>query len=112
MNTNFSEEDFNVFLFPELDYTNAIIYDLKMFRTRIMIMKPKTCLSIHQDPAKRIHIPIETNENSFLMIDQYAHHLFADGSAYLCDTTRPHTAINAGLDGNRMHLVGISPEMS
>ena len=86
--------------------------DLKMFRTRIMIMKPKTCLSIHQDPAKRIHIPIETNENSFLMIDQYAHHLFADGSAYLCDTTRPHTAINAGLDGNRMHLVGISPEMS
>ena len=42
MNTNFSEEDFNVFLFPELDYTNAIIYDLKMFRTRIMIMKPKT----------------------------------------------------------------------
>ena len=112
MHTDFSEEDFNVFLFPELDYTNAIIYDLKMIRTRIMIMKPKTCLSIHQDPAKRIHIPIETNENSFLMIDQYAHHLFADGSAYLCDTTRPHTAINAGLDVNRMHLVGINPEMS
>ena len=42
MHTDFSEEDFNVFLFPELDYTNAIIYDLKMFRTRIMIMKPKT----------------------------------------------------------------------
>ena len=46
------------------------------------------------------------------MINQYAHHLFADGSAYLCDTTQSHTAINAGLDGNRLHLVGINPEMS
>ena len=108
----FDEEDFNVFLFSELDYTNSIIEDLLMFRTRVMILKPKTCLSYHADPRKRIHIPIDTNENCFLMIDQYAHHLFADGSAYLCDTTKPHTPINASLDTNRMHLIGIRPEMS
>ncbi len=108
----FDEEDFNVFLFPELDYTNSIIEDLNMFRTRVMILKPKTCLSLHADPAKRIHIPIDTNENCFLMIDQYAHHLFADGSAYICDTTKPHTSINASLGTNRTHIVGVIPEMS
>jgi len=106
------EKDFNVFLFPELDYTNAIIEDLELVRTRVMILKPKTCLSYHVDPRKRIHIPIDTNENCFLMIDQYAHHLFANGSAYLCDTTKPHTPINASLDSNRMHLVGINQQMS
>jgi len=108
----FEEEDFNVFLFSELDYTNSIIEDLNMFRTRVMILKPKTCLSLHADPAKRIHIPIDTNENCFLMIDQYAHHLFADGSAYICDTTKPHTSINASLGTNRTHIVGVIPEMS
>ena len=108
----FEEEDFNVFLFSELEYTNSIIEDLLMFRTRVMILKPKTCLSYHADPRKRIHIPIDTNENCFLMIDQYAHHLFADGSAYICDTTKPHTSINASLGTNRTHIVGVIPEMS
>ena len=108
----FKEEDFNIFLFPELDYTNSIIEDLYMYRTRVMILKPKTCLSLHADPAKRIHIPIDTNENCFLMIDQYAHHLFADGSAYLCDTTKSHTPINASLGTNRMHIVGVNQQLS
>lgn len=108
----FEEEDFNVFLFSELDYTNSIIEDLNMFRTRVMILKPKTCLSLHADPRKRIHIPIDTHENCFIMIDQYAHHLPADGSAYLVDTTKLHTAINASLGSNRTHIVGVMPEMS
>ncbi len=106
------EKDFNVSLFPELDYTNSIIEDLLMFRTRVMILKPKTCLTYHVDPTKRIHIPIDTNENCFLMIDQYAHHLFADGSAYLCDTTKLHTPINASLGTNRMHIVGVNQQLS
>jgi hypothetical protein len=108
----FDEEDFNVFLFPELDYTNSIIEDLNMFRTRVMILKPKTCLSLHADPRKRIHIPIDTNENCFLMIDQYAHHLPADGSAYLVDTTKLHTPINASLGTNRMHIVGANQQLT
>ncbi len=106
------EKDFNVSLFPELDYTNSIIEDLLMFRTRVMILKPKTCLTYHVDPTKRIHIPIDTNENCFLMIDQYAHHLSADGSAYLCDTTKLHTPINASLGTNRMHIVGVNQQLS
>ena len=108
----FDEEDFNVFLFSELDYTNSIIEDLSMFRTRIMIIKPKTCLTLHADPRKRIHIPIETNEDCFLMIDQYAHHLSADGSAYLADTTKLHTTINASLGINRTHIVGVNQELT
>ena len=106
------EKDFNVFLFPELDYTNAIIEDLELVRTRVMMFKPKTCLTLHVDPTKRVHIPIETNENCFLMINQYAHHLFADGSAYLCDTTKLHTPINASLGTNRMHIVGVNQQLS
>jgi hypothetical protein len=73
-----------------------------------MIIKPKTCLTLHADPRKRIHIPIETNEDCFLMIDQYAHHLSADGSAYLVDTTKLHTSINASLGINRTHIVGVN----
>jgi hypothetical protein len=108
----FVEEDFNVFLFPELDYTNSIIEDLYMFRTRVMVIKPKTCLSLHADPKKRIHIPIDTNENCFIMIDQYAQHLSADGSAYLVDTTKLHTSINASLGINRTHIVGVNQQLT
>ena len=32
------EKEFKHFLFPELDYTNSIIEDLNLYRTRIMIL--------------------------------------------------------------------------
>ena len=102
----YSEQDFNVNLFPELDYTNMIISELSMCRTRVMRMAPKTCLSYHVDPTKRIHIPIETNEKCFLLIDKTAHYLPDDDCAYMVNTKKYHTAINASFD-TRTHLVGV-----
>lgn len=99
------EAKFNVFLFPELDYTNSVIEELGMVRTRVMHMQPKTCLSYHQDPTKRIHIPIDTNENCFLLIENVAYHIPDDGSVYLVDTTKHHTAVNASRD-TRTHIMG------
>lgn len=101
------ESDFKHSLFPELDYTNSIIEDLNLFRTRIMRLPKKSCLSYHKDPTKRIHIPIDTNDSCFLLIDKLAHNLPNDNCAYLVDTTKPHTAINASFEP-RTHLVGVT----
>ena len=38
---NHSEKDFKFFLFPELDYTNSIIEDMDLYRTRIMTLPKK-----------------------------------------------------------------------
>ena len=105
IDSEYTEKDFNVFVFPEMIYTNKIIEELGLFRARIMRMKPKTCLSYHYDPTPRIHIPIITSPSCFLLIDKKAHYLKANGSAYLVDTTKWHTAINASFD-SRTHLVG------
>ena len=109
IDSEYAEKDFNVFVFPEMIYTNKIVEDLGLCRTRIMRMKPKTCLSYHYDPKPRIHIPIITNPSCFLLIDKKAHYLKANGSAYLVDTTKWHTAINASLEP-RTHLVGVINE--
>jgi hypothetical protein len=99
------EIDFNIPLF-DIPYINSIIKDLKMYRTRIMKLKSKTCYSYHKDLSKRIHIPIQTNENCFIIIDKKIEHLPADGNYHVVDTTQYHTALNASfLD--RIHLVGI-----
>ena len=100
---------FKFFLFPELDYTNSIIEDMDLYRTRIMTLPKKSCLTYHSDPTMRVHIPLETNDQCFMLIDRTAHHLKDDGSAYLCYTTKLHTAINASLSP-RTHLVGVTYE--
>jgi hypothetical protein len=103
---DYDEFDFKVNLFPELDYTNSIVEELGLYRTRIMHMAPKSCLTYHKDPTFRVHVPLETNKGSFLMIDKTAHHLPNNNSAYLADTTKWHTAINASFN-TRTHLVGV-----
>ena len=55
-----------------LPFTYAqIIKDLKMFRTRVMILKPRTCYTYHKDTTKRIkmittkNIENDTNTSSY-----------------------------------------------
>lgn len=84
---------------------NIIAKKYKFGRMRIMAMPHKKCMSIHTDTAKRIHIPIETNENCLMIIDNKVHHMPANGKAYLTDTTKPHTALNANNDFLRIHLL-------
>lgn len=99
------ETDFTIPLF-NIPYINSIIKELKMYRTRVMNLKFKTCYSYHKDLSKRIHIPIKTNKNCFIIIDKKVEHLPADGNYHIVDTTQYHTAVNASWE-NRIHLVGI-----
>ena len=104
----FEEEQFNsvcdIFkntLFEELIEKIQQNYDI--IRGRFMLMQHKTCLTYHKDPSKRIHIPIYTNENCMMIIDDKVYRM-PFGATYLVDTTVPHTALNASKDP-RVHLV-------
>jgi hypothetical protein len=83
-----------------------LINDFNGFRTRIMIMSPRKCYSVHSDPSKRIHIPIVTNDQCWMVWPQenYCHRLL-EGRSYLTDTTKPHTFFNGHSDLNRIHIV-------
>tara|TARA_B110000914_G_scaffold220682_1_gene231182 strand:- start:25 stop:471 length:447 start_codon:yes stop_codon:yes gene_type:complete len=101
------EHDESEFIIPLFDmpYTNSIIKDLGMFRTRVMAMYPYSCYSYHQDNTMRIHIPLITNDKCFMVIDDEVSRYPADGNHYVVDTTKIHTAINGSLDV-RIHIVG------
>ena len=103
-NLEHKEKDFIVPLF-DMPYTNSIIKDLGMYRTRVMRMHSKTCYSYHQDTTMRIHIPLITNDKCFIVIDDEVIRYPADGNHYVVDTTKMHTAVNASWE-ERIHIVG------
>jgi len=100
-----SEKDFVVPLWPQLDYTNSVLEYLGVYRARLMNMAPKSCYTYHKDPTKRVHIPLITNENCFMVIEDRCYWYPADGNFYLADTTKPHTFVNASRDW-RLHIIG------
>jgi hypothetical protein len=91
-----------------------------VYRMRLMKLKYKECLSFHLDFYKRYHIPIITNDRSFLFINEaneipwitddirvpgiVTYHLPAMGNMYLVDTLKYHAAYNGG-NSDRIHLV-------
>jgi hypothetical protein len=88
----------------QLPTINRIMEKYGMKRTRIMKSNPKTCLSIHQDLTKRIHIPLITNDKCFMAIEDRNYYL-EPGKIYLTNTTLRHTAVNAS-ESLRVHIVG------
>ena len=81
INGDYKETDFVVPIF-DIPYINSIMKDLKMFRTRIMKLKPRECYTYHYDYTERIHIPIVTDKNCFIVEDKQLKHLPADGNYY------------------------------
>lgn len=102
--TSYKETDFTEFNF-DLPYINHIIEDLNMCRTRVLVLHPKTCYSLHRDTSKRIHIPVVTNEKCWMIVNKEIMHLPADGRYYEIDTTQEHTALNGSWEA-RTHIVG------
>lgn len=109
----YDEKDFCIF---HQDWRSSYLHEVylqmkqllpyQVGRVRLMLLNPATCLSIHKDSGFRLHIPIETNPNSFFIFpDQVPVHLSADGSVYLVNTTHFHTAINGDRHKPRVHLV-------
>lgn len=90
----------------------------KAFRTRIMMIKSRKCYPVHADKNPRIHIPLMTNDHSWMVWpeENQVHHL-KPGNVYWTDTTKKHTAFNGALSepgdvdspyysaGPRIHLV-------
>lgn len=84
---------------------NELEKDYNIGRARIMCLPHKKCMSMHVDTSKRIHIPLITNENCLMIINQQCYYMPADGGAYLTDVTLPHTALNANHNFARYHLL-------
>lgn len=102
------EDEYNIIndMF-EGTYIEYIIKEIekqyKIYRGRFMMMKSKSCLTLHNDETQRIHIPIYTNRKCFMTIEDQVYRLPV-GKIYLVDTTVEHTAINASIY-DRTHLV-------
>ena len=96
----------NYFKYKLLDIPtiNNIMEKYGLVRTRIMKSMPKTCLSMHHDLSKRIHIPVITNKECFMVIEGKTYYL-EPGNVYLTNTTLQHTAVNASKNF-RIHIVG------
>jgi len=73
-------------------------------RFRIMILQPNTSYLPHFDADYRHHLAVITNPDAVLQINNCNYHLPSDGSVYLCNTRKLHTAINNGVT-RRIHLV-------
>lgn len=78
----------------------------KVYRTRVMVMAPRTCYSIHKDDSPRLHIALLTTQQSrfiFLTPPEIVH-IPRDGYVWQVDTREQHTAINGSLQ-YRVHLI-------
>lgn len=102
------EQYYTELLYDSCLYINSVITQFDMIRTRIMNLPPYSCYSYHQDGSVRVHIPVITEAGCFLAIDKTLYELPADGSVFLVDTTRFHTAINGSYTPGfiRTHIVG------
>lgn len=98
------------YLQPELKNTPIDSYlnwlGIKVWRTRIMIARPKSCYSIHRDLSPRLHLPIKTNDQCYFLFTkpETLIHMPTNGKTYWIDTRCEHTFLNGSLEP-RIHLV-------
>jgi len=76
----------------------------KLGRVRFLMKPPRSCLSWHRDPEKRLHIPMITNGGSRMVIEGDSFHMPANGNGYITDNTKYHNFFNGG-ETQRVHLV-------
>ena len=82
-----------------------IIEKYQGFRTRIMLMNPRACYSIHIDPTPRLHVPLQTNKGAWMAWPHSSATIHLPrGYVYWTDTTQPHTFFNAGIE-DRIHII-------
>ena len=83
---------------------NLVKKHFKIGRMRFLMKPPRSCLSWHRDPEKRLHIPMITNGGSRMVIEDESFHMPANGNAYITDNTKYHNFFNGG-ETQRVHLV-------
>ena len=83
---------------------NIVRSKFNIGRMRFLMKPPRSCLSWHRDPERRLHIPIITNVGNIMVIEDTAFHMPSDGAAYITDNTKYHNFFN-GSECERVHLV-------
>lgn len=99
-------------LFAEAQLINHYMNKFQLFRTRVIKMGSRSCLSYHQDKQRRIHFPLVTNEKCFMVIEGKTYWL-RPGRIYLVNTKKTHTVINGNRvkePFDRIHIVGCLKE--
>lgn len=84
-------------------------YNLTVGRSRLMALRPKSCLTFHTDigATMRFHVPIVTNRDCMFIHnipEPIVSKMPSVGQLYTFDSSVPHTAINASRE-SRIHLV-------
>lgn len=104
----YEEEKYTYPLYiQEMPYIYSLIEQYNLFRTRVLTIPYRQNYAYHQDQTPRIHIPLQSNEDCMMIVDDQLYRLPADGSVYRVDTTRYHLALNANLEPfYRIHVVG------
>lgn len=86
--------------------TIASTYGRELGRVRFMKQEPKTCLSLHRDLDEfRFHVPIQTANTAFFIVDDQVCRMPREGIMYLLNTKVLHTAVNADYSKSRIHLL-------
>ena len=76
-------------------------------RMRIMKLIPTQCYTWHMDVTEHLHVPIHSNPGNKLVIGDNTYYLPADGSSYITDTTKFHTAFNGGMEDRFNILINL-----
>lgn len=102
------EQDFSVMCLAFKDSLFEVVYRAlneryRLGRVRIMKMKPKTCVSWHDDYGKRLHYPIKTQPGCFMIIENEFMHIPSQ-EWWMTNTWLKHTALNSSKE-DRIHLV-------
>ena len=104
-NNELSYNNLNPF-FKDTEF-ETIINEYNLTRSRFMWVGPMSCYSIHQDQTPRLHIPLITNTECFLLFKLGPKLIHLDtGKIYKAETRIPHTIINCS-EFPRLHFVGI-----
>jgi hypothetical protein len=79
-----------------------------VYRTRLLLCKPRVCYTIHNDYSPRLHLPLVTNKNCLFLFTEMEKviHMPASGETFWVDTRLNHTFLNGSTE-NRLHLVMI-----
>ncbi len=79
----------------------------RLGRMRLMKLVPTQCYTWHMDVTEHIHVPILSNPGNKLVIGNNTYYLPANGSTYITDTTKFHTAFNGGREDRYNLLINI-----
>lgn len=101
---------------PIHNYMQELYPDHIFIKGEINWSRPGSKLQIHRDPnvwhglSNRIHVPIITNQNAFIVVENRFYH-FSIGRYYELNNRKFHSVVNNGETG-RLHCVfDVMPEM-